>query len=252
MAVAADRVALVIGNSAYSAGQPLKNANNDAMDIARSLQELNFDVVVLKDVGFKAMIEALGRFLQSAPKYQVRLIYYAGHGLQLKEKNYLVPVDADIKTVTDVNQQAVRFDDVMDKLARIEGGTNILILDACRNNPFISNFAFGADGRRIQLRGPSSPISPGLANLHEARVGTFVAFAAQPGYPAKEDLSGRNSIYAKHILKHIHTPNLRIGEMFERVRKGVKDETVGQQLPMEQTTLTGPFCFNATKQASCE
>ena len=251
-ACAAERVALVIGNSAYRS-DPLKNPANDARDMAEKLRGLGFVVTHLEDVGFRQMISAFQEFSRSAEKYDVRLLYYAGHGLQFKDSNYLIPIDADLKTETDISRQAVLFDDLAERLAQIKGGVNIFILDACRHNPFSNLFAYGASGRRIQLRGLATPEpNIGLAPPKQAGVGSFIAFSTQPGHIALDNPSERNSTYAKHLLKHVDATDLRIEDLFQRVRRGVREETQGRQVPWEQTSLEQPFCLKSSGRVGCE
>lgn len=241
-----NRLALVVGNSAYHVG-PLKNPANDARDMAQKLRQLGFDVVVLQDVGFKRMVDAFQDFARRAPDYDVRLVYYAGHGIRFKGSNYLIPVDADLKDEAEISRQTFRFDHLVERLAKARGGVNIYILDACRHNPFSNIIAFGRDGIELKLRGlqwqaSASPVI-GLAPPRRTPSGSFVAFSTTPGQLSSDNPAERNSVYAKHLLRHIDSPGLTLDDMFRRVRKAVMDETQDQQVPWEQTSLVEPFCF---------
>lgn len=249
----AGRVALVIGNSDYRAA-PLKNPANDAEDVAKKLGQLGFSVIHLKDVRFKPMVEAFQDFARRAPKHEVRLLYYAGHGLQFRDSNYLIPVDADLKEQGEIARQTFLFDGLVEKLAQIKGGVNIYILDACRHNPFGSIVAFGKDGREIRLRGNAANSGPvvGLAPPKQAIAGTFIAFSTTPGQIAHDNPAGRNSVYAKHLLRHLDAPGVAIGDLFMRVRAGVIEETQSQQVPWESTSLVEKFCFKVGTGGVCE
>jgi len=247
-----DRTALVIGNSAYRFG-PLKNPSNDARDVAAKLTGLGFSVVLLENVSFRDMLTAFQEFTRRAQASEVRLVYYAGHGLQYRDGNFLIPVDAELKEEADIPRQTVAFDAVSERLAQVEGGVNILILDACRDNPFSSQFGIASDGRRVRLRGDPAPTGTkaGLAAPRRARAGSLIAFSTEPGSTARDAAGGRNSIYAKHLLSLIDVPNLRIDDMFMKIRTEVVAETQGLQVPWEQTSLQRPFCFRESGARGC-
>ncbi|MBN2285224.1 MAG: caspase family protein [Tissierellales bacterium] len=219
------RIALVIGNSAYETA-PLKNPVNDAKDMADSLKELGFDVVYAENAGEEAMKLAILDFGKKLRKGGVGLFYFAGHGIQVKGRNYLIPVDAKIESESDVEFDGVDAGRVLGKMEDAENNLNIVILDACRNNPFARSF-------RSETRG--------LARM-DAPKGSFIAYSTAPGSVA-EDGEGRNGIYTRHLLKHMKTPGLTVEQIFKEVRKEVIDETHDNQIPWESSSLVGDFYF---------
>ncbi len=249
------RLALVVGNSDYQVAEGrLKNPANDAGDVARKLRELGFSVILRQNLEFAPMVKAFQEFIRMAPDYDVRLVYYAGHGIQFKDGNYLIPVDAHLTTESDIARQTFHFDQIVDRLAQWRSGVNIYILDACRQNPFTNVLAFGRDGRQIRLRGSTdAAASPavGLAAPKPSGDGSFLAFSTTPGQLASDNPGERNSVYAKHLLVHLNSPGLTLEELFRRVRKAVKEETLGQQVPWEHTSLVEPFCFSVKAHLRC-
>jgi hypothetical protein len=226
------RVALVIGNNAYRNG-PLKAAINDARAMTSALTELGFRVVKLENVGRLAMVRAIRSFVDDLGGSQaVGLFYFAGHGVQLKGKNFLIPIDADIEDEDEIELQSVDLQYMLDKFADMRSGMNILILDACRNNPF---------ARRGVKR------ASGLAEI-DGPPGTLVAFAATPGHVAEE--IGDNGIYTKNILANIRESGLPVEEVFKRVRRGVLAETHNRQNPWETTSLVRDFYFKGAPAGS--
>jgi hypothetical protein len=224
-------VALVIGNSAYAVG-PLRNPVNDARAMARSLRELGFDVLAHQDLGGKAMRRAILDFGSRLPQSGVALFYYAGHGIQVNGKNYLIPVDANIGSEAEVEVEAL---DVAKVLARMETANtrvNIVILDACRNNPFARSFRSAAQG---------------LAMM-DAPSGTIVAYATAPGKVAR-DGEGSNGLYTGELLKAMELPGLTIEQVFKRVRVSVQQQTRGDQVPWESSSLVGEFAFKTAPGA---
>ncbi len=222
-----NRVALVIGNNAYKEGR-LTAPINDARAMATALSALNFSVTRLEDAGRLRMLRAIRAFAdQLGGNDTVAMFYFAGHGVQSHGKNYLLPIDADIEDEDDVELQGVDVQYLLDKFEGMKNPMNILILDACRNNPFT----------RRGLK------SSGLAAV-DGPPGTLVAFAAAPGHVAMER-SGENGIYTKNVLAHISVPGLRIEDMFKRVRAGVVQETAAMQVPWENTSLVRDFYFRA-------
>jgi uncharacterized caspase-like protein len=250
LAVSEDRIALVIGNSTYTVGV-LKNPANDAQDIASALRKLHFEVRYHENLTFVDMIKVFGEFSREASKYDVRLLYYAGHGFQYNDANYLMPVDAILNNAENLTRQMVIFDDLAEKLARIKQGVNVFILDACRDNPFTRSFSYGPDGRRVRIRGDQVDLKNGLTLPKVVNTGSFVAFSTKPGDVAEDNPKGRNSIYAKHLLNHIQTPGLRIEDLFQRVRRAVRMETQGLQVPWEQTSLESSLCLSMSADGRC-
>lgn len=226
LASTAPRVALVIGNAAY-AGAPLANPARDAEAMAALLRETGFSVIDARDAGRAQMLAAIaqaGRAL--AGQQGVGLLYYAGHGLQLDWRNYLLPVDARLASAADVREQAVDVQAVLEAFRQAGTRMNILVLDACRDNPFGS----AAGGR-------------GLAPM-DAPPGTFFAYATAPGNVA-EDGSPQdgNGLYTRHLLKALRERDARIEDVFKRVRVQVRQASQGRQIPWESTSLEDDFVF---------
>lgn len=227
------RIALVVGNNAY-AGAPLTAPINDARAMGKALTDLGFKVTKLENVGRVAMARAVRSFVDELhDSSAVGLFYFAGHGAQSKGKNFLIPVDADIQHEDDIELQGVDLQYMLDKFGDMRNGMNILILDACRNNPFP-----GRNGR---------PVS-GLATI-DGPPGTLVGFAAAPGKVARE-IRGGNGIYTKHVLANINKPGLPVEEVFKRIREGVLAETNEAQIPWENTSLVRDFYFRGAPAGS--
>ena len=229
------RVALVIGNGAYKAA-PLKNPVNDARDMAAALKRLGFDVTLLTDAGQQEMDTAVREFGLKLRQGGSGLFYYAGHGLQVSGENYLVPVGADIQTESDVRYTCLPAGMVLGKMEDARNDLNIIILDACRNNPFARNFRSSEQG---------------LAKM-DAPTGSLISYATAPGSVAS-DGTGRNGLFTQHLLNNMATPGLPITEVFMRVRQSVVAETKRKQVPWEASSLIGQFYFagatNAPQQA---
>ena len=228
-ALAAGRVALVVGNGTYAHIGRLPNPGNDAGDMAAALRRLGFDVTTVRDADRGAMTEALRVFTRASAGADVSLVFYAGHGLEMDGVNYLVPVDAQLERDTDVRFEAIELDDV---LASTEGaGLRVVILDACRNNPLARSMR-RTSARRSVSRGS-------FGNLDEGLLGdeTLVAYAAAAGTTA-DDGTGRNSPYTSALLSYLEQP-LEIGLLFREVRARVLEATEGRQRPHEYASLLG-------------
>src|SRR5512145_943320 len=225
-AVAIERVALVIGNSSYE-NAPLANPVNDASDMAAALTKMGFDVILKKNAGLETMEEALEDFGNRLKRGGVGLFYYAGHGIQAYGANYLIPVGARIKKESDLKYRAVDAGRILDEMSNANNGMNIVILDACRDNPFGRSFRSG---------------SRGLSVIAAAPRGTFITYSTSPGNVAA-DGRGRNSPYTESLLKHMNTPGLPIEHVFKRVRQDLSNKTKGQQVPWELSSLSGDFYF---------
>ena len=219
------RTALVIGNSQYSTG-PLRNPVNDARDMADVLKKVGFAVTVLTDVNQAQMETAVVTLSQQLRYGGVGLFYFAGHGTQLDGQNYLWPVGTPMTTPADMRYKAVQASWVQARMEEAGNALNVLILDACRDNPFASDKRSGQQG---------------LAAM-QAGTETLIAFAALPGQVAA-DGQGRNSPYTKHLVQQLTRPGLQVEEVFKRVRDAVVQETGGKQRPQEWTTLTREFRF---------
>jgi uncharacterized caspase-like protein len=246
MGAAESRIALVIGNGAYRAA-PLKNPPRDAAAVAQSLRALGYEVTLRQNTPLRELIESLREFSLRAPKAAVRMLFYAGHGVQVKGRNYLVPIDADPQSEDDIQRQSADVGEFVDRLSAIRQGANIVVLDACRVNPFAAGVIVGPDGRRLKFRGATPG---GLAPL-DAPVGTLVAFSTAPNGVALDGAGGDHSVYARHLLANLPTPGLQIEQLFKRVRIAVAEETGRVQVPWESSSLTGDFCFKADAKGRC-
>jgi uncharacterized caspase-like protein len=177
----------------------------------------------------------------------VRLVFYAGHGIQSKGRNYLVPIDAEVESEDEISTKSADVGELVDRLGAIKHGINIVILDACRINPFSTGVILGPDGRRIRFRGATAP---GLAPL-DAPVGTLVAFSTAPNGVALDGANEKHSIYAKHLLANLNTPGMAVEQVFKKVRIGVTEETQRIQVPWESSSLTADFCFKSNPAGRC-
>ncbi len=221
------KVALVIGNGAYETAA-LKNPVSDARAVAKLLRELGFDVLLRENVNDEGFSEAMRAFGTRLKPGGVSLFYFAGHGMQVGGRNYLIPVGASIENEDEVPYRAIDANQVLDKMSRAASSLNLVILDACRNNPFTRSF-------RAQING--------LAHM-EAPSGTLIAFATSPGSVAA-DGEGANSTYTKHLLSNIAVPGVPVEIALKRVREGVSRETLGRQIPWESSSLMGDFYFRS-------
>ncbi|MGA2081803.1 MAG: caspase family protein [Holophaga sp.] len=219
------RVALVIGNGAYK-DAPLKNPVNDARTMAKALAECGFEVTRLENARRQDMRQALRDFAARIEQGGTGLFYFAGHGMAVKGRNYLIPVDADVQSEDEVEDQALAADAVLAKMEAARNRVNVVILDACRNNPFARSFRSAARG---------------LAQM-DAPAGSIIAYATAPGSVAA-DGGGGNGLYTKHLLQALQEPGLKVEEVFKRVRVAVKAASSDQQVPWDSSSLTGDFYF---------
>ena len=226
-AVAETRLALVIGNSKYQGTAALDNPVNDAADLSRTLRSTGFDVIEVHDATREAMVSAMRVFAERVPTADVALFYYAGHGLQMKGENYLVPVDAKIENETDVRFNTISLSDIQQEMGSARTA-NVIILDACRNNPFAEALGHGTRGAAAR----------GLEPIQAAGVGSLVVFSTQPDNVSL-DGRDRNSPFASALLKHIATPGLEIRQMISRVRSDVLQATDHKQVPWDNSSLIG-------------
>ncbi len=235
-AAAEKRVALIVGNSAYVNASPLANPVNDAGDMAAALKGVGFEVVLGTDLskpGFDAKVREFARMLDKA---DVALFFYAGHGLQVSGRNYLLPVEAKLQIERDLDFEAVSLDFILKQMElEREGKTNIVFLDACRDNPLGRNLA-----RSMGTR--SASVGQGLAQV-QTGVGTFIAFSTQPGNVAL-DGEGRNSPFTAALTRRIAEPDRNLTSVMIDVRKDVLSVTGGRQVPWDHSALTGEFYFH--------
>lgn len=231
------RIALVIGNSDYTNAGRLANPINDARKIAETLTSLGFKVLKHEDLDRSDMKKAIDDFGSMLNQYDVSLVFYAGHGIQVNGNNYLIPVDAKISSKKDVEYNAIDAGRVLAKMEDAKSKTNIIILDACRNNPFERSWT-----RSVKLNGGGS----GLAFMN-APTGSLIAYSTAPGNTASDGVAGTNGVYTSALLTHMKTPNITIEEMFKRVRVTVEAKTNKQQVSWESTSLKGNFFFKIEK-----
>ncbi len=227
-AMANGRVALLIGNNAYPSS-PLRNAGNDARDLGAALREMGFKTIVKENTSRAQMIAALQEFGKALDGAEAALFFYAGHAMQFKDRNYLIPIDAVMGSEDDVTFFSVEVSQVFDRMERARTRFNFVILDACRDNPFRDTFKVSATGL-AQMGGPS---------------GTLIAYATAPGATAADGF-GRNGIYTGHILQNIKVPDMPVEVLFRKVREGVERDTKRLQTPWELSSIKGDFVFNAT------
>ena len=226
--VTEERIALVIGNAAYR-NDPLDNPVNDARMVGQSLRNAGFAVRVQENLDRRALVDALRDFGNRLGENTIAVLYYAGHGLQLRDHNFLIPVDAEIRSEDDIQVVGVDIGYLLGRMASAKSRINIVILDTCRNNPFA-----GRGGNAAQ----------GLAQM-DAPVGTLLAYATAPGKLAADSGTGStaNSLYATYLARHLLTPGLPVEHVFKRVREGVVRDTQKQQVPWESSSLQGEFAF---------
>jgi uncharacterized caspase-like protein len=238
-ALAENRVALVIGQSNYRAVVALPNPANDAKAMSQLLGEAGFEVKSAADLSQNEMREKVSDFAATVAAKgpdTVALVFYAGHGLQIDGENYLVPVDVDPKREADVPLQAVRLNDVLNTLTSVPSKMRILLLDACRNNPFPEISKTAGHGLAIVDAKTGAP-------------GTFMSFSTSPGAEA-EDGSGADSPYTTALLTTAKQPGLSIEDAFKRVRVAVNKTTEGRQTPWDSSSLTDEFSFFPSANAN--
>ena len=221
--------ALVIGNGAYENGGSLRNPVNDANDVTAKLIGYGFQVIEANDATDKEMEKKLKQFKSSLFSADVGLFFFAGHGLQVEGQNFLLAVDTETGDETEVKHSSLALNKVIDAMDKSNATTKIIILDACRNNPWERAWSRSASTR-------------GLASVYAPK-GTIIGFATSPGELAF-DGKGRNGAYTTELLKHIDTPDCTVENMFKRVRNSLAAQTLGKQTSWEHTSLSGDFFFN--------
>ncbi len=226
------RYALIIGNADYQYLPTLDNPVNDANDMASTLTALGFSVDVELDASQETMEDAIANFGRKLASGGVGLFYYAGHGIQVNDINYMIPTNAELKQAKDLKYKAVNIGQLLDEMNEARNGLNIVILDACRNDTLEE---FHSAGRGLAREG--------LAEVNAPR-GTLVAFATSPGSVAA-DGTGKNGTYTKHLLQQLKTPGLSIEEVFKKVLQGVEAETNDKQTPWTSSSFSGDFYFIA-------
>lgn len=222
--------ALIIGNGDYQNASLLKNPTNDAEDISGILIRSGFDVITLKNASFREMKERLREFEDKSKDCNgVSIFFFAGHGVEVDGVNYLIACDTEVRNKADIETTALSLNEVIRRMEPEDNitRTSIIILDACRDNPF-----------QRKWRGANQ----GLAPVYAPR-GTLLAFSTSPGQYAS-DGDGRNGLYTESLLKHIEEPDLPIETMFKRVRNTLGAKTKQKQISWEHTSLSGEFYFN--------
>jgi len=226
MGIKQKRYALVIGNGDYTSA-PLRNPANDANAIAAALREVGFDVMLYTNLSHNDMKRNIRSFGEKLAKEKgIGLFYFAGHGMQLGGENYLLPVDAVIEKEQDVELEALNLKRVLGELEYAQNEMNIVILDACRNNPFARSF-------RSTINGLATTTAP---------QGTFIAYATSPGSVAA-DGTGQNGLYTEELLKALKTSGVKIEDVFKQVRTQVYARSNKQQVPWENSSIFGDFYF---------
>lgn len=234
-------VALVVGNSGYFFTDPLPNAERDAEAVSQVLVELGFDVIKGIDVDYPDFITLITEFVDKAKESDVAIFYYAGHAVQANGENYLIPVDAriefgnELRSKTSLDFGTFKLNQL---LSYMEGQsqTNLIFLDACRDNPIAKNLATNLGTRSLASGSGLAPVETGI--------GTMIAYATQPGNVALDGRAGsENSPFTKAILNHIRTPGLDVALLLRRVRTDVMAMTNGMQVPWTNSSLTGSFSF---------
>ena len=236
------RVALVIGNSDYKHTGRLENPKNDAADMVAALKKLGFVVIEGRDLDKAAMDRTVRDFAEALSGAQVGLFFYAGHGLQVAGQNYLIPIDAQLTTASAIDFEMVRLDLVHRTMER-ETNTNIIIMDACRDNPLARNLSRALGTRSTQIGRGFAPVESGE--------GTLISFSTQPGNVAL-DGTGRNSPYAAALLKHIAAPGDDLPTILINVRNDVMKATDRRQVPWEHSAMTARFYFTPPKSTEAQ
>jgi uncharacterized caspase-like protein len=223
------RVALVIGNAAYDSA-PLRNPVNDARAMAATLRTLGFEITALENAALTDMKRAIDDFGDSLRSGGgVGLFYFSGHGIQINGRNFIIPVGVRVKGERDVEYESVDVGRVLGKMEDAGNRMNLVILDACRDNPFARSFRSAASG---------------LATM-DAASGTFVAYATAPGRTA-DDGTGANGLYTEQLIRYMRTPGLKVEDVFKQVRVDVEKSSGGKQVPWESSSLKGDFYFSGS------
>jgi hypothetical protein len=236
------RIAYVIGNAEYS-NAPLYNPINDARDMAKTLQNLGFEVKIFENVKlhlFKNIIQQYSNTIKIDAANTVGLFYYSGHGCQVNGKNYLIPTDSYIKRAINPNQWGTNVDLLLAGLREAKNAMNIVILDTCRSED-------SENEEEMDIEEESAPqIQNGLASM-DAPIGTFIAFATAPGSVAN-DGKGLNGLYTQELIKALQVPDLSIEQVFKKVRTQVNELSQGEQIPWDNSSLEQEFYFKKSNE----
>jgi tetratricopeptide (TPR) repeat protein len=218
------KLALIIGNATYQHGGALKNPVNDARSMAKTLEALGFEVMKYENITQNQMKQAINSYGIKLKDYEIGLFYYAGHGIQHKGTNFMIPIEAELNAAEQIEFDCVPADRVLAFMESANTKMNIIIMDACRNNPFERSWNRSSQGN-------------GLAMMN-APTGTLIAYATAPGRVAS-DGENSNGLYTSVLLKYMNEPGLNIEQIFKRVRTEVSEKSFGAQVPWETTSLTG-------------
>ena len=237
------KLALIIGNADYRV-KPLRNAVTDARSIATAMRESGFSIIARENASQASMIDAMKEFWLRGRRADARVMYFSGHGIQHRGRNYLVPVDMVIDNEEDVPRRAASVDEVVEKLNESSKGVNVVILDACRTPPVA-----GSTRTRGGNLGVTRSQSNGLAQV-SAPQGTLIAFSTAPGSVAYDGIDG-SSPYTRHLVEQMRVPGQSVEQLFKRVRIGVARDTANKQVPWESSSLMGDFCFSTDGSGRC-
>jgi uncharacterized caspase-like protein len=239
------RSALVVGNAQYPDAL-LRNPVRDARLMAAALQELGFDVLLAENASRDAMYASVRQWLIASSDAQVRAFYYAGHGVQYRGSNFLVPVDAVFLAEDEIPQKAFNLGHVVEPLSRTATGVNFIIMDACRSEP-------AALLTRVQRRTRSIEESAGPGLMPQvAPRGTVIAYSTSPGSLAADGAADANSVFTRNLVQQLRRPGVPIETMFKRVRMAVMRETRNAQVPWESSSLVGDFCLQPNAEGVCQ
>jgi hypothetical protein len=227
MAQKQPKVALVIGNANYEEGA-LSNPVNDATDMAKALRELGFEVTLLQNQDLRSMENAIAVFSRQLRKGGVGVFYYAGHGVQVQGENYLIPLKAQLLNEKDARYEAVALGKVLNAMEEARNQVNIIIIDACRDNPFYRRWRSSRRGSNVRGLTAVSPPS-----------GIIIAYATREGNTAADGVGQRNSPFTSALLENIKKPNIDVQLMFRRVSTSVKEKTNAVQQPWTEGNLEG-------------
>lgn len=223
----------------------MANAVNDAELMASTARALQFKVSLLLNATNASLLDAVKLWLAETVQAEVRMLYFAGHGAQYRGRNFLIPVDARLRSEDDLPAAAFSVNDLADRLSRFSSGVSVVILDACRSIPSLT------PSTGMRLRGTTeAPWTPGfLAAM--APKGSLIAYSTSPGAVAADSPQQKNGLYTRHLAAHMSTPGLPIEEVFKRTRAAVLQESAGTQIPWETSSLVGEFCFALNSAGRC-
>ncbi|MFZ4507096.1 MAG: caspase family protein [Fimbriimonas sp.] len=226
------RYALVIGNATYTSQKPLRNTENDARDMKKLLTQLGFDVTLKLNVNKREFADVVEAYTRKLAGGGFGLFFYSGHGAQYEGENYLIPTDCEINRPADLKFDAYAVGKLTAALDAAKNNSNVIILDACRNNPFAGETR-GNDSGLAQVNAPS---------------GTLIAFATGPGRTASDNSNGNNGLYTGELMKFLKVPGLSITEAFIKTRVEVKKASNGQQIPWESSSLESNIALVAAPE----